>query len=295
MLYGQYGPKPKPQEKQRRKSTKRIAPIYNILHYAAGGRKPKPQTSGQIQNEWFTSPSPALIDESYKLDMAWVLTRLAPQKLFAVDLLPSQHDVYVKQSMQKVPGWSGYNAILSEKSPMVTAIGYCPLVPEPPTEWGTVYTVMKTVQTMMRSLGQKYSVLTFDEGIYCKAKEIQWRNKDEFQDTVLCLGGFHTTMNFLGLLGKRYDNSGIEDILIESGVYGSNSSSRLLKGKCYNRGVRAHKLTSEALQRQGWQAFGKWMESKHPTQIEERKICTSINRCQDKAGNKDRETLKSGI
>ena len=111
------------------------------------------------------------------------------------------------------------------------------MVPEPPTEWGTVYTIMKTVQTMMRSLGQKYSVLTFDEGIYCKAKEIQWRNKDEFQDTVLCLGGFHTTMNFLGLLGKRYDNSGIEDILIESGVYGSNSSSRLLKGKCYNRGV----------------------------------------------------------
>ena len=121
MLYGQYGPRPKPQEKQRKKSTKRIAPVYNILHYAAGGRKPKPQTSGQIQNEWFTSPSPALIDESYKLDMAWVLTRLAPQKLFAVDLLPSQHDVYVKQSMQKVPGWSGYNSLLSEKSTMVTA------------------------------------------------------------------------------------------------------------------------------------------------------------------------------
>ena len=41
-------------------------------------------------------------------------------------------------------------------------------------------------------------------------------------------------MNFLDVIGKRYEDSGLEDMLIESGLYGSDSVSHLLKGKCYN-------------------------------------------------------------
>ena len=40
----------------------------------------------------------------------------------------------------------------------------------------------------------------------------------------------------------------------------------LMKGKSYNRGVRAHKLTMEALFHLMWQAFIRWLnaESQHP-------------------------------
>jgi hypothetical protein len=52
-----------------------------------------------------------------------------------------------------------------------------------------------------------------------------------------------------------YEDSGLEDLLIESGAYGSNSSSCLLKEKSYNRGVRYHKLVMEAMFRLQWCSF----------------------------------------
>jgi hypothetical protein len=67
--------------------------------------------------------------------------------------------------------------------------------------------------------------------------------------------GFHIILNYLALLGKMYEDSGLEDLLIESGVYGSNSASCLLKGKSYNRGVRCHKLVMEAMFRLQWCSF----------------------------------------
>ena len=54
------------------------------------------------------------------------------------------------------------------------------------------------------------------------------------------MGVFHIILNFLAVIGRMYDNSGLEDFLIESGVYASGTASQLLKGKQYNRGIRAH-------------------------------------------------------
>ena len=71
--------------------------------------------------------------------------------------------------------------------------------------------------------------------------------------------GFHTALNFLALLGKKYRNSGLEDLLIESGVYAGGTRTALMKGKSYNRAVRAHKLVTEALFRIMWQVLLDWM------------------------------------
>ena len=82
-----------------------------------------------------------------------------------------------------------------------------------------------------------------------------WKYPDEFPDTLIRLGGFHIALNFLAVLGKRYQSSGIEDVLIESGTSRPGIVMSLMKGKSYNMGVRAHKLTMEALFRLLWQAF----------------------------------------
>ena len=79
------------------------------------------------------------------------------------------------------------------------------------------------------------SVGQSEVAIYVKAKEIQWRSADEFADTVVRLGGFHIALNYFALLGKKYRNSGLEDLLIESSTYGSGSTASLMKGKSYNR------------------------------------------------------------
>ncbi len=103
---------------------------------------------------------------------------------------------------------------------------------------------------MMTKLNQKTSVITFDEAIYSIAKQIQWRNPDEFKDTVIRLGGFHMAMVFLAIIGKRFANSGLDDLLHESNIYGANTVSNILKGKMYNRCIRAHKLYDKR-----WSAF----------------------------------------
>jgi len=61
-----------------------------------------------------------------------------------------------------------------------------------------------------------------------------WKYPDEFRDTLIRLGGFHITLNFLAVLGKRYQISGIKDVLVESGAYGPGTVTSLMKGKSYN-------------------------------------------------------------
>ena len=160
---------------------------------------------------------------------------------------------------QLLPGWSAFNGRISTVSSPVTSVGYCPMINASSAEYSTIYTVMKNAQKMMASLQQKHSVITFDLAIYSKAKEIQWRQHEEFKNTILRLGGFHIALDYLAVIGKMFQNSGLYDIMVESEIYGSHAASVLLQGKSYNRGVRAHKIVLEGLLRMQWQAFLIWM------------------------------------
>ena len=91
-----------------------------------------------------------------------------------------------------------------------------------------------------------------------KAKQIQMKFPEEFSDTVIWLGGFHIALNFFSLLGKKFCSSGLEDLLIESGVYAAGMALVVIKGTSYNRGIQAHKLEMEALFRLMWDAFIGW-------------------------------------
>ena len=185
------------------------------------------------------------------LDACWLFVRLCPRKVFEMNLSR-------KPNLQKVTGWSGFNAHLHLKNKHVSVIGYCPMLPANSVEYSTIYTVMTILQKQMEKLSQEYSVITFDENIYAKAKEIQWRRPDEFKKLIIRMVGFHNALNFLSVIGKRYSESGFEDILIEADLYGSNTVAKIIKGNSYNRGVRAHKLMLEALLSLKWEAFYQW-------------------------------------
>lgn len=99
--------------------------------------------------------------------------------------------------------------------------------------------------------------------MHTKAKEIQWRYTEELKHLVVRMGGFHVALNFLSVIEKNFQENGLEDLLIESDIYGSNFSLALLKGKSYNRDVRAHKLVMEALLSLQWQwQYGEWIAKK---------------------------------
>ena len=74
-----------------------------------------------------------------------------------------------------------------------------------------------------------------------KAKQIQLKFPENFKNTVIRMGGFHIALNYLSLLGKKYANSGLEDLLIESGVYAAGTTSVLMLG---SRTTVAFELTS---------------------------------------------------
>ena len=218
-----------------------------IADFGAFGKRPDiPNIVNPTNKQWFDADN-IISSRLNSIDLAWALVRLFPVTLYKVET-----DMETT-SEQTVPSWSGFNTLLTPCATVTTSIGYCPMINGPSTDYSTVYTVLKTVQKMVTAVGQSDCVITFDLAIYMKAKEIQWRLAEEFKETVIRMGGFHIVLNFLAVIGKMYDNSGLEDLLIESDVYASGTASHLLKGKQYNRGVRAHKLVSEAFFRLQWE------------------------------------------
>ena len=41
-----------------------------------------------------------------------------------------------------------------------------------------------------------------------KAKEIQWRHPEKFDDIVIRMGGFHIALNYLAVIGKMFKRLG---------------------------------------------------------------------------------------
>ena len=56
------------------------------------------------------------------------------------------------------------------------------------------------------------------------------------------------------------ESSGLSDIWEESGIFGETTADNILKGKIWNRVIRAHKLTFEALWRVLWPLFETWCD-----------------------------------
>ena len=111
------------------------------------------------------------------MDRAWALVRMARLKVFEIDIFPSEK--------QTVPGWSDFNAVVHSCVLVQINIGYCHMIDGSPTEFSTVHTVMKNVQSMMAFLTHNYSVITFDMSTYVKAKkDTQWKPRQEFESMV---------------------------------------------------------------------------------------------------------------
>ena len=116
-----------------------------------------------------------------------------------------------------------------------------------------MYTLLKYAQNVAVKTGQPDIVITFDQAIYAKAQEIIWDTNSEFNNVVVRMGAFHTSMIFMTVIGKRFGDAGLMSLMIESGAVTSGSSAAVLNGKHYNRAIRLHKLVMESLQRLRWQ------------------------------------------
>ena len=81
----------------------------------------------------------------------------------------------------------------------------------------------------------------------------------------------------------KYQSSGIEDLLIEYGICDSTTTSILVKGNSYNRGIRAHKIAMEAMFRLLWRAmampFVQWLSQQGDSRVDETPVTEQVIAC----------------
>ena len=93
-----------------------------------------------------------------------------------------------------------------------------------------------------------------DLAIYAKAQDIVWKQPGEI-DVVLRMVAFHTAMTFIAVIGKRFGDGGLSDLLIEGDIVAASSMSGVLEGRQYNRAMRAYKIVLEAMQQLRLKSF----------------------------------------
>lgn len=74
---------------------------------------------------------------------------------------------------------------------------------------------------------------------------------------------FHTTCTMLSITGKRFKDTGLQDLCVESGVIAEGSVAEVLQGRRLNSCVRLHKLVHEAPMRLAWRGFRPWIEENY--------------------------------
>ncbi|XP_041359488.1 uncharacterized protein LOC121375875 [Gigantopelta aegis] len=154
-----------------------------------------------------------------------------------------------------IPGWRGFNMNCKSSVPAKSSIYYMPVIEASPTEMSTVNKILQKSLEVADNMELNNVVLVFDQAIYAKAQQIRWSNDLYMSRIVVRLGEFHTCMSYLGVLGKRFKEAGLQDILIEAEVVAQGSINGVITGHHYNRSIKAHKLMYEALERLRLKAF----------------------------------------
>ncbi|XP_028408500.1 uncharacterized protein LOC114531056 [Dendronephthya gigantea] len=172
------------------------------------------------------------------------------------------------------PGWTGFNTMLNETEiPNESRIGYLPVIDNSPTEYSTINAILESGVDIANALQLDHIVMVFDEAVYAKVQQVRWKNEMFYNKLVVRLGEFHTIMSFLSAISKLFEDAGLKDILIESGIVNEGSIKGVLSGKHYNRSVFCHKIMHEALQRLRFDAF---LDSLDITEQEKIRTCVGV-------------------
>ena len=218
--------------------TASMLPIYNV------GRRAGPP---RIETAYVDTTKE--VQDSKTKNHIWFLTQM------------SDHE------NQSISSWTGFNIKIRRDIAVVQdTVSYLPTINAPATEMSTVNEVLEQTHAIMQSLQLNKIVCVFDQALYAKAAEVLWK-QEKFKNIIITMGVFHTICNLLSTIGKRFQDAGLRDLCVESGVIAEGSVSGVMDGRRYNRAVRLHKLVYEALMRLAWKGFLPWLEENHSRDI----------------------------
>ena len=71
-----------------------------------------------------------------------------------------------------LPGWTGFNTLLSKPKLVNSTVAYLPAIDAPVTDYSTVKEVLKRSLEMANKLELNFMVLVFDKAVYAKIQHI---------------------------------------------------------------------------------------------------------------------------
>ena len=145
------------------------------------------------------------------------------------------------------PAWSGMMQFVHRgHHPGKASIMFLPIIDMNPSDNTCIYSTLLFIGDHARKHGVT-PILTFDQPLWWKAFMIIEAEPEEsnLRRIVLCLGGFHTEMSFLGCIGHLMDSSGLQEML--ESIYTPTAVVHMLSGKAIARAIRAHFIVDAAL------------------------------------------------
>ena len=121
----------------------------------------------------------------------------------------------------------------------------------------TVLELLTQSKLKAEKIGLEETDVVLDMAIYAKASEILMNPRyiDLKNFIVLRLGAFHTTCIFIAVIGKRFADAILRDLVIESNLLRESSVEQMLKGKHYNNAMRVLKYLYDAMKRHMIESF----------------------------------------
>ena len=172
---------------------------------------------------------------------------------------------------QQIPNWTGFNYLMcNNDSDNYHTIGYLPSINQPSTSHDTVLELLNQSKMKAEKLGLIETDVVLDMAIYSKAVEVMMNPRyiDLKKFIVFRLGGFHTMCIFIAVIGKRFADAGLCDIVIEANLLGESSVDQMFKGKHYNNAMRILKYLYDAIKRHMIESCEQWI-SDQPDQMDE--------------------------
>ena len=126
-----------------------------------------------------------------------------------------------------IPNWTGFNFLLHDKGEeeAVQTVTYLPAINQSPTNPDTVLELLIQSKAKAEHLGLEETDVVVDQAIYAKAVEIlaNPHHTELRKFIVLCMGAFHIASTFITVIGKRFSDAGLQDLLIEANIFGKNN------------------------------------------------------------------------
>ena len=66
------------------------------------------------------------------------------------------------------------------------------------------------------------------EPLYSRGKELVWANPGKYEIIVMMMGDLHILFNHLKAMGQHYENGGLGDIWVESGLFAQNNIDAMM-------------------------------------------------------------------